>query len=134
MNQSQIDDNVFQGIAGYVAYLNNLRLQDLAKNLSKILLDETTKINESALREKIAKSSIKEASSQINKLIDSNRGGATGLHGFIAEFAETGIENAKDALEGLKASTQCGPNEILCKFKRRNRSFISLSIYGDDAS
>jgi hypothetical protein len=130
MNQSQIDDNVFQGIAGYVAYLNNLRLQDLAKNLSKILLDETTKINESALREKIAKSSIKEASSQINKLIDSNRGGATGLHGFIAEFAETGIENAKDALEGLKASTQIlnnnGPADLLV-----NGNAVQMKYYAN---
>lgn len=41
-----------------------------------------------------------ETKSNIQDIIDINRGGATGMHGFIAEQLETGIGNAKSIMNG----------------------------------
>lgn len=44
---------------------------------------------------------LQQAKIDIATLIISNRGGATGLHGFIAESAEVGVRNARNLIEGL---------------------------------
>ena len=43
----------------------------------------------------------------IAALIASNRGGGKGMHGFLAEAAEAGIENARNLVKGLDAKSFC---------------------------
>lgn len=105
MNQQTIENNVLQGIAGYVQYLNEMRMAELAENLGKILTMESYKLKELAVRQANALEHLDWAQGNINHVIDINRGGGKGVHGFIAEFAEAGIVNAKRALQGLKKST-----------------------------
>ena len=82
--------SVEQGVASWINYINQTRLDEYADalkmqdtNLEKALdtLDETLE-------------TIKE------KVIIPNRGGVKGQHGFIAEVAECGIENARQEVEG----------------------------------
>ena len=78
-----------QAVASWVNYLNQLRLDYLTafmqqqdKNLSDALED------------------IDLALDHIQGLIESNRGGLKGMHGFIAEVAEVGIGNARQNIVG----------------------------------
>ncbi|MFC0234667.1 hypothetical protein ACFFIF_11840 [Vagococcus entomophilus] len=104
LNEQYLDNSVEQGIASYVDYLNNIRLSDLLKSLDEILSTETDKLSDLATRSANALSNLDLANLEIENLINTNRGGKTGVHGFIAEFAETGIRNARDAFQGLKKS------------------------------
>lgn len=117
ISQQTIDNNVSQGIAGYIQYLNDLRLADLAANLKKILTTESDNLANLASRQAKALANIDWANLEITNVIDSNRGGGRGVHGFIAEFAETGITNARRAFKGLQRSTQVlndnGPADLL---------------------
>lgn len=98
-------DNVLeQSIAAYVDYLNSIRLSDLLHSLDVILVNETNKLSDLATRTANALSNLDLAKLEIENLISNNRGGDTGVHGFIAEFAETGIRNARDVFEGLQKS------------------------------
>lgn len=112
-----VDINVAQGIAAYVDYLNNLRLADLASALNAILQQETDRLAGVDGRLAAALANIDLAQANVGNLIDANRGGDTGLHGFIAEFAETGIANARRAFDGLRGSTVVlndnGPTDLL---------------------
>ena len=51
------------------------------------------------------------------QVVDVNRGGQKGMHGFIAEVAETGVANAREMLEGKDPSTiwvnDNGPNDLV---------------------
>lgn len=129
ISQKTIDNNVEQGIAAYVDYLNNLRLSDLLKNLDLILTNETDKLADLAARQAKALSNLDWAKSEIDNLINTNRGGDTGVHGFIAEFAETGIRNAKDAFDGLRKSVVIlndnGPADILLNGKEAQMKFYA---------
>ena len=66
---------------------------------------------------------------EIDNLINSNRGGANGLHGFISEFAETGIRNARDVYQGLQKSVVLlndnGPADILLQGKEMQMKFYA---------
>lgn len=104
INEQIIDNNVEQGIAAYVDYLNSIRLSDLAHALEKILTTETTKLAELSTRTSRALSELGLAKTEIENLININRGGESGVHGFIAEFAETGIRNARDVFQNLQKS------------------------------
>lgn len=105
-NETVIDDSVIQGIASYVGYLNNLRQTELMRNLAKILVDETQKIVEINKRNTLAVEELKATQNLIRDTINSHRGGDKGVHGFLAEFAETGISNARDILANLAKSTE----------------------------
>jgi hypothetical protein len=96
ISEQTIDNNVEQGIASYVDYLNNIRLTDLMNILESILASETDKLSDIATKSANALSNLDWAKIEIDNLININRGGETGVHGFISEFAETGIRNAKD--------------------------------------
>lgn len=130
ISQQAIDNNISQGIAGYVQYLNDLRLTDLVANLEKILTAETDKLAELASRQAKALSSIDWANLEIQNIVEINRGGDNGIHGFIAEFAETGITNARRAFQGLKQSTYIlndnGPADLLVHGKE-----VQVKFYGN---
>jgi len=85
--------NQEQAVASWINYLNQVRLERLMdvinsqeQNLAKALstLDDTFVI-------------IKE------NIIEKNRGGLTGMHGFVAEIAECGIGNAREQIQGRSA-------------------------------
>ena len=95
-----------QGFAAWVDYLNQLRLNELLEKLA------AQDINlEQALAE------LQKMKVNIADLIASNRGGGKGMHGFLAEAAETGIENARNLVKGLDAACKWvndnGPADLL---------------------
>ncbi len=95
-----------QGFAAWVDYLNQLRLNEL---LAKLAAQD---INlEQALAE------LQKMKIEIATLIASNRGGGKGMHGFLAEAAEAGIENARNLVKGLDAVCKWlnnnGPADLL---------------------
>ncbi len=50
ISEQTIDNNVDQGIASYVDYLNNIRLIDLMNTLDSILTSETDKLSDLATK------------------------------------------------------------------------------------
>lgn len=129
INEQIIDNNVEQGIAAYVDYLNSIRLSDLAHALEKILTTETTKLAELSTRTSRALSELGLAKTEIENLININRGGESGVHGFIAEFAETGIRNARDVFQNLQKSVSLlnnnGSADILLNGKEVQMKFYA---------
>ena len=75
-----------QAVASWINYLNQLRLDDLMHGLQDI--NDHYDLNGAV---KIINSTMKQIKTEI---IDRNRGAATGMHGFIAECAEVGVNNA----------------------------------------
>lgn len=129
INERFIDNNVEQGIASYVEYLNSIRLMDLINTLEKILTNETDKLESLATKSANALSNLDWAKLEIDNLISSNRGGEIGVHGFISEFAETGIRNARDVYQGLQKSVillnDNGPADILLQGKEVQMKFYA---------
>lgn len=79
-----------QAAAGWISLLNQLRLEALVAKLS------AQDVNlEKAMAE------LQQMKMNLAQLIESGRGGEKGLHGFLAEAAEAGIENARRLIEGL---------------------------------
>ena len=81
-----------QAVASWINYLNQVRLDRLMEALTK----EQDNLEN-------AMGTIKETLDTISKDIVNNglgRGGKDGMHGFIAEVAECGIENARSQIEG----------------------------------
>lgn len=95
-----------QGSAAWIDYLNQLRLNEL---LAKLAAQD---IN---LKDALAE--LQKMKADIATLIVNNRGGEKGLHGYIAEAAETGIENARNLIKGLDAACEWinnnGPADLL---------------------
>ncbi len=80
-----------QAVATWVDYLNQVRFADLANELE---------VQDGNLEEAIA--SLRDAMDTIKlEVIEANRGGEKGIHGFIAEVAEVGIGNARGAVRGV---------------------------------
>ncbi|ARD98908.1 hypothetical protein [Lactococcus lactis] len=129
LNEQYLDNNVEQGIASYVDYLNNIRLSDLMNSLDSILSNETDKLSDLATRAAKALSNLDLAKLEIENLININRGGKNGVHGFIAEFAETGIRNARDVFQGMQKSVfllnDNGPADILLQGKEVQMKFYA---------
>lgn len=78
-----------QATAAWVGYLNEIRINKIFEALSQqdINLHKAT-------------DTINDTLSQVHNLIDSNRGGERGIHGFIAETSEVGIGNARQNIVG----------------------------------
>ena len=82
-----------QAVGAWIHYLNQVRINRM---------DALLKNQSGNLRE--AMKTIKESFSQIQEtIIDRNRGGDKGMHGFIAEAAECGIGNARQKIIGKAA-------------------------------
>lgn len=129
LSEQTIDNNIQQGIASYVDYINNIRLVDLMNTLESILTRETDKLSDIATKSANALSNLDWAKSEINNLINNNRGGETGVHGFISEFTETGIRNARDVFQGLQKSVVLlndnGSADILLQGKEVQMKFYA---------
>lgn len=118
MSSEQILKNAEeQGFAAWVDYLNQLRLNEL---LAKLTAQD---IN---LEQAIAE--LQKMKIDIATLIASNRGGEKGMHGFIAEAAEVGIENARNLVKGLDAACKWindnGPVDILREGVEIQQKFV----------
>ncbi len=117
MITDQTVHNVEQGIASYVDYINNIRLCELMNALESILTKETSELSELAIKSANSLSNLDWAKTEIANLISTNRGGETGIHGFISEIAETGIRNSREVYEGLRRSVELlndnGPADII---------------------
>lgn len=124
--------NVEQGIASYVDYLNNIRLTDLMNTIDSILTSETEKLSVLSSKSADALSHLNLAKSEINNLINSDRGGVTGIHGFIAEFTERGVRNSRDVFQGLQKSVVLlndnSPVDILLEGKEVQMKFYSDTL------
>lgn len=82
-----------QASAAWIDYLNQLRIDELVSALSKQndnLAAAVTELTQAKLR-------------IIAEIIERNRGGIKGAHGFIAEASETSFGNAAKLINGLKA-------------------------------
>lgn len=115
-----------QGIGAYVNCLNHLRIQDLQIAM-KIIEDEVGKV---MLNKDNASKILNYTRDNIEDVILKKRGGNYGGHGFIAEFAEAGIVNARRALEGLnpivKVLNDDGPADLLV-----GRNTIQMKFYNN---
>lgn len=78
-----------QAAASWINYQNQMRIDELLRGLSQqdINLDN-------ALKE------LGELKESVNKLLQTNRGGTTGIHGFIAERMQVYLKNARNLVEG----------------------------------
>lgn len=127
INQQSIENNLAQGIASYIDHLNNIRLTDLTNKLEVILNSETDKLSNLVTKSENALSNLDWAKIEIDNLINTNRGGEKGIHGFISEFAETGIRNAKYAFQEINKSVKLlnnnGPVDILLENKEVQMKF-----------
>jgi hypothetical protein len=84
-----------QAVAAWIGLINQIRVNELIEGLNQQdhNLQEAMKSMDWALKE-------------IDNLIVANRGGGKGVHGFIAEVAECGLENAQSQLHGDKPVTE----------------------------
>lgn len=96
-------NNQEQALASWVNYLNQIRLDELINELHS---QDQNLFN--ALKQ------MKWAEIEIDKTIVSNRGGDTGIHGFLAEILETGVNNARRLIDGKNINVEwCNDNDAV---------------------
>lgn len=78
-----------QAVAAWVNYLNQVRMD----RLLQAIRDQDVSLHN-------ALATVDAALGSIKNLVTSNRGGLKGMHGFIAEIAETGVGNARSQVLG----------------------------------
>ena len=82
-----------QAVAAWIGYLNQVRIDRMLAEFAQQDLDLAAAVE-----------AMSKAVSEIDALIDVNRGGYKGIHGFIAEAAEVGIRNARSLVQGEGAT------------------------------
>lgn len=78
-------------VASWINYLNQLRLDELIENLQKQDVNLACTLKE-----------LDNLKKSIGEVIKVNRGGKNGIHGFIGERMQVGLENAKRLIDGLE--------------------------------
>ena len=110
-----------QAVASWIDHLNQLRIDELMTNLTKQDTNLTDALN-----------LLGEFKLDIDTLINSNRGGDKGLHGFIAERTQVSIENARKLIEGLKAGYTLvddnGPVDLIRDGIPIQQKFVQASL------
>ena len=129
MDDKMLKSNQEAAYASWINYLNDLRLERLSSELA------TQERNfQSAISE------LDEMYSLAKETVVSNRGGQKGVHGFIAEIYQTGIENAKDKYNGISPKTvwvndnsvadlNRGKTGIQLKFCEKNMSLDAIESH-----
>lgn len=106
-----------QGVAAWIDYLNQLRLNELLVRLSS-----------QDVNLELALAELQKMKGNIATLIENNRGGVKGMHGFIAEAADVGIENARNLIKGLDKACEWinnnGPADILRNDTEIQQKFV----------
>ena len=87
--QTAVESAEQNGLYAMVAYLKSLRIADLLKQMQQIDYRENTAIEE-----------LEKLTSSVEEVIESNRGGDKGMHGFIGERAQVYIKNAWSIIKG----------------------------------
>ena len=120
MNYGRVaKSNQEQAVASWVNYLNQVRLDRLMEALQR--QDQNWDQ---------AVSTLKDTLSTINKkIIERNRGGLKGMHGFIAEVVECGIGNAREQVQGRMPVYEWindnGPADILRNGVQIQQKFVA---------
>jgi len=122
MQKSQIIKSTQeQAAASWIDHLNQLRLEELFAKLA------TQDINKEDALEILT--GLQE---DINTLITSNRGGSSGIHGFIAERVEVAFGNARNAIVGMDQEyvllDDNGPVDFLKKGVQIQQKFCQASL------
>lgn len=111
--------NQEQAVAAWVNYLNQLRLDNLL-----------SAHNRQDMNLKDALASIDEAIRKIDlEVVATNRGGVKGIHGFIAEVAEVGVDNARSQIRGGDAVSKWvndnGPVDLMRSGVEIQQKFVA---------
>lgn len=93
-NERLIKSNQEQAVGAWINYLNQERLN----RLTYALVQQEENLMTALKTVDTAFETIKDS------IIDRNRGGYKGMHGFIAEIAECGIGNAREQIKGNQAN------------------------------
>ena len=95
-----------QAVAAWIGLINQMRIDDLLENLNRQDRNLYS-----------AMESMNWALGKIENLVVANRGGNKGVHGFISEVAECGLENAQSLVHGEKPVMEWvndnGPADLL---------------------
>ena len=84
-----VEQSENQGMASLVRLVNQIRQQKARERLSYLMHCKSSSFQE-----------LRKMESSITQVIESNRGGAKGVHGFIGERAQVGISNARSLMDG----------------------------------
>ncbi|WP_099332393.1 hypothetical protein [Actinomyces minihominis] len=120
-----IKSNQEQAVASWINYLNQVRLDRLVDALTKQDMNLGN-----------ALSSVQDALEQIGRsVVDVNRGGQKGMHGFIAEISEMGIGNAREQILGKPSVYEWvndnGPIDLLRDGVAIQQKFVAAGVrYG----
>ena len=107
MNAAQVlKTSQEQAVAAWIDWINQLRLNELMERLLA---------QDSNLTQALAE--LQKMKTDIASLLANNRGGVKGMHGFLAEAAEAGMENARNLIKGLEPVCEWinnnGPADLL---------------------
>ena len=107
-----------QAVGAWIDYLNQVRIDQLLKALS----EQDVNLSDALSHIEWAVTNISE------NIIERNRGGDKGMHGFIAEIAECGIGNARERVAGQAAShvwiDDNGPSDLLRGVTEIQQKFV----------
>lgn len=127
MKNNHFDQVISQGIAAYSKQLESIRLSEFASTINSILSNQSSDIASIVSKHSNALNEINISETLVKTTINSNRGGDTGIHGFLAEYAEVGIRNAKNIMNNLEPITELlnnnGPADLLVNNKEVQMKF-----------
>lgn len=118
---SFVSENSAQAEADCVNAINTIRLKELFAKLKEI-----------DYRENNAKEEIAELKKEIEQIISSNRGGQTGMHGFIGESCQVHIANVKSFLKGKKALHVLLDDNSMTDYKRGSQLIQQKACQSDN--
>ena len=118
---SFVSENSAQAEADFVNAINTIRLNELFAKLKEIDYRETN-----------AKEEIAELKKEIEQIISSNRGGQTGMHGFIGESCQVHIANVKSFLKGNKALHVLLDDNSMTDYKRGSQLIQQKACQSDN--
>lgn len=127
MNVSQITKSTQeQAVASWIDHINQLRLDRL---IAKLVAQD---INLEAALKELNKLKL----SVFDEIVNKNRGGENGMHGFIAERMQVAIENARKLIVGARPEylliDDNGPVDYLRGGEEIQQKFVQLNL-GFDA-
>ncbi len=118
---SFVSENSAQAEADFVNAINTIRLKELFAKLAEIDYCENN-----------AKEEIAELKKEIEQIISSNRGGQTGMHGFIGESCQVHIANVKSFLKGKKALHVLLDDNSMTDYKRGSQLIQQKACQSDN--
>lgn len=85
------------------------------------------------IRMNAAKLTLTETQKLVNEVIDTNRGGRTGMHGFIGERMQVGVCNARSAFAGLPTQYRLVDNNSMTDYYRGTIQIQQKACISDKA-